>query len=125
MGYEVRMHIHSEWPLTKEDYPEEDFFHGVEIARIDLCKIGHGPLWDVIQQADTFGAFFADNGNDLISKDCYGDRLRRVPGKLVAEALEAELAADYYRRFSMALAMLNDALKGFGEEKIFCYFFGH
>jgi hypothetical protein len=125
MGYELRMHIHSEMPATKEDYLEEGFFHGVEIGRLDLCKIKHGPLWDAIQQSDTFGAFFADNGNDIVTKDCYEDKIRRVPGTVVKQALEEELEKEYYRRFSMALAMLNDILRGWPEEQIFCYFYGH
>jgi hypothetical protein len=132
MGYELRMHIHDE--------PDVDYFtsendptirHGIEVAVVDLCKIGYyGRMVDLIDKArkenKLFGSFYATDGDTMVERDRYNDKLARIPGVDVLRVLREEMGGEEkYRRFQIAEATLAAVLDTFEKDRIYCYFFGH
>lgn len=55
--------------------------------------------------------------------DCYGDRVVCVPGVQFLAALKKDYVLEKYRRYEMAIAMLESILKHFPDAKVFTY--GH
>lgn len=125
----IRHKINSELPDGADLFPLQPI-HGVEIGRIDLCCIV-GELAKLVASTDLDpGAFFADDGNKLISRDRYDEKIRRVLARDVLKAMERDIKqgekdGHVYRRFSIAHALLKSILDTFDANNITCYFFGH
>jgi len=65
-----------------------------------------------------------DNIEDgVITKDCYSDNLVCVPGVRFLKALKEDFVQEKYRRYEMAIAMLESILKHFSDAQVFTY--GH
>lgn len=59
----------------------------------------------------------------IISRDCYHDNIVCVPGVRFLKALKEDYDMEKYRRYEMAIAMLESILKHFPDAKVFTY--GH
>jgi hypothetical protein len=57
------------------------------------------------------------------TKDCYDDNIVCVPGVQFLKALKEDYVQEKYRRYEMAIAMLESILKHFPDAKVFTY--GH
>jgi hypothetical protein len=117
MGYEVKLIVGEVL-----SYDPDAVKTLLEICRVDLCKPGYGShtgqYLHVSRKAATeHFQFFADNGNDLISEDAYGEPLPAVDIDGLITAMEADQVEDAYRRFSLALAMLRE-LRTWDQEPI-------
>lgn len=109
MGYEVTLIAG-----TVLSFEQSDVKTLLEICRIDLSKPGYDTntgryLHESRLAATVYYQFFADNGNDRISEDRYGESLPAVEIEGLIAAMQADQDEDgYYRRFSLALAALRD-----------------
>ena len=103
-------------------------------AEVDMCKMGMGPFSTLVEKSKNKDKKLVyrwfEGGNTTLTEDCYGDKFKPVPIKLVIEALEAEqkkeaLEGDYrYRRTAWALALLKSISETSGEE-FTVLFYGH
>lgn len=109
MGYEVKLIAG-----TVLSFEQSDVKTLLEICRIDLSKPGYDTntgryLNESRKAATVHYQFFADNGNDRISEDRYGEPLPAVDIDALIAAMQADQdEGGYYRRFSLALAALQD-----------------
>ena len=73
MGYESRIYIVMEYPK----YAYDEMPYGSVIAMFDLRKMGywqlHGRYFPHLFDTPRTCEFYADDGNTIISEDCYGD----------------------------------------------------
>lgn len=125
-GFHPKMH---KGKIVRTGRKEHWFNH---MATVDLCKLGDGPLSDLIslthkraKECATTDVhyYFADDGNTRIIEDRYGDGFYPVS---VAEALAAAKAmagAETYRRLKWAIALL-ESMKG-ESEGLSVLFYGH
>ena len=107
MGYESRLYIVEKSTLK---HINKEKVWGEVIAHFDLSKIGKAAD-KFLSYPDTDCFIYADNGNDEILEDKYGDNLKEIPIedaiRILIEAAEKDNW--YYRRFSPAIGLL----KGF------------
>jgi hypothetical protein len=130
MGYDVKMKIGEFHPESKD---KKIWFQ--PFAEVDLCVIGQeGELPKLVKSSlrkKNQGIYwYADNGNDTIEQDCYGDYPTPVPLKDVLAALEEDVRndPDRYRRTRWALALVRAMWETEHEHKsdsIKVMFFGH
>lgn len=84
---------------------------GSEIARFNLSNIdksNFAHLWKKTQkESQEYFGFWGDNGNSIITEDLYGDPLFGMPIKDCINALSRDCSEDTYRRFPIALNLLN------------------
>jgi len=123
MGYETRVYLGDFSKPTS--YIEN-------IAQINLCKIGYeNHLSDYIGSLpflDDNVRFYGEDGNSPIREDAYGERLRiENDPKKILELMIRENKKETYRRFSMAIALLESFLKEFGNQSEYpvLLFFGY
>lgn len=107
MGYETKLIIGEE--MTWDKRPDGSKLI-LEICRIDLSKCGYtsataGVLGAASKSGEHF-CFYADNGNDYVTEDCYGDKVTAVDIDALIAAMESDQKKGTYRRFSLALALL-------------------
>lgn len=97
------------------------------VAMVDLCKASSGEVGDVISKGHAeggdCGGFYDDGGNAAIIKDCYGACMTFVSPQEVLAAMKAH--KEPYRRFAIAIATLEAAIKGFPCEPLQVLFFGY
>lgn len=128
MSHDFRMHIVSE--AVGGNTPVAGLVCGVEIARIDLCRLDyHDATFKAIcaqqkKPARIFGSFFADNGIDVITTDRYDCKLARIPGQFVHSLFSNEVLKGQ-RRVCLAAPLLDRAMDLWPAGSIYCYFFGH
>lgn len=97
------------------------------VAVIDLSKCGL-PDWTCSFEESSgehlYGPF---DGNNLLGLDPYGKYRRAIPVMAVVKALRAcvDGSKEPYRRYVAALALLEGLLKGFPEEELFVFVWGH
>ena len=119
MGYELKMYL-----ATKHSHSE----YRQVIGTIDLCKLGRGKLADFIQdsKAESEDVFvYASDGNTRITEDSYGDKLWEVDvEKLLPVMVEAN-KKEPYRRFNLAIPMMETLLKDFKEVTPVAIFYGY
>lgn len=128
MGYETRLHIGIEYDPA---WNYERTIH--EIARVDLSKAGYttrtGRLLAQARNSDEHFTLWADNGNDRITEDSYGDALTAVDMDELINAMHADNAEEPYRRFTVALALLtairNDPEWNYERDRIRVVQYGH
>lgn len=122
MGYESRLYVINKsttstvvyngeliYDIEDERYAKgKPMFWGEKIAMFNLCKVYD--VVDAIKDYSATNAFiFADNGNDLIVEDLYGEPLTEIPLKDMIQILEKASKGDRYRRWNPCIQML----KGF------------
>lgn len=91
------------------------------VAMVDLCKASYNEMADVINQghdqAGERGGFYDSGGNNIIVEDCYGDPMTFVDPKEVLRAMKADEGKEKYRRFTMAIPLLEAAINNFSERE--------
>lgn len=132
MGYETRLY-------TGQEYPMVEGFDKVPtvgvIAMVDLSKAGcntnTGKFLAEARKSDEHFAFYAEDGDTLITEDRYGEKLTAVDIAGLVEAMEKDQAEDYdYRRYALAIPVLRCFLEhpGWVNDKftrIRCIQFGY
>lgn len=143
-------HADSEWKLSDKRYSDDSGWEPVRdeageivltgrkeiyfqtMAVLDLCKIGTGPLRAVVEASkarakaeagERFHFRYADNGDDRIVEDRYGDVFWPVPVAGVLRALKANNRRDGYRRFAWAIALLESMVGD--QQELTVLFYGH
>ena len=123
MGYEVKLYVGENCGDAVRDEKSGAFFS--VIGMVDLCKPGRGEVSDLSEQATGAPVYlYSDDGNTKLTHDRYDKRLTAVPVADVLAAIKAENAGLAYRRYDMAIAMLEAAQHQFGD-RLCCVMFGH
>lgn len=121
MGYEIKIHV-GEW------HNRGEFQHFIEIASLDLCKPGTPNLIFEESDPDVFHVFiWSGDGNTRLTEDEYGDKIKAVSIKrAIKEFKKLVIGNNPYRRFVIALAMLEAINNTFDEqENVVVAFYGH
>lgn len=120
MGYEVKM-IVGTTPLSPDSHPDQPskgLFWIREIAELELCNIGDGPLYKLIQKYKAMKQhpcyFYGSDGNTQVSTDRYDEALYKIPAKEVLKALRKDDLE--YRRIPIAIDLLKAIIKEFPKE---------
>jgi hypothetical protein len=97
-------------------------------AEIDLCKCGYSSAVSKLDQINKDESHFwewygSGDGNNAITEDRYGDKLKPIPISDVVAALESDEKNDNYRRFKWALALLKSMQDEPEDLKVLIY--GH
>jgi hypothetical protein len=122
MGYETIMHV-GEVGFTSAD---EDRRYFSLVASIDLSKPGYDSAVYKLATGElgTPVYIYAANGNDRLTVDCYDRELVAVDATAAIAALKKDTREkDPYRRFIIALALLESAVERF--DKLQVVFYGH
>jgi len=104
--------------------------HMFLVAMVDLCKIGTGPLSDLVRKSVVKDKNLRsvikwfDGPNSDCDKDAYGDSFKPVSLSAVIKALKEELKGEPYNRFSYALALC-EAVKADNTRNCIVLFEGH
>jgi len=100
-----------------------------------VYKFGHNGVgdkdWKTLQESDLWEndawqkklteAFYEEH----VILDDYGDRLVEIPATEFLQALKESNEAEPYRRFSMAIALIEETLKHFEPERLFVITYGY
>lgn len=139
MGYEIRLHILIvfSFPIDKEN----NIKGGSEIAVVDLCKCGNDKFSKYVAEMkkeaeknpEIRAGFFATDGDTIITKDKYDSWLPMLDPAKCLEYLEEgfeESKKEYedkcgYRRYELAIFMLEVIVERFPEKHITVLPFGH
>ena len=107
MGYESKLYVVEK---TKVPTHNDKYKYAQVIAMFDLCKVGLHRS----QFRDTEYAFYADDGNTLVTEDCYGDSIGELTISEMIKIIEEKQTDDPgYRRWKPCLALL----KSFDENE--------
>ena len=135
MGYETRIYLCERLTFPRAPLMEDY----LKIAMIDLSKAGDGEVAKVFKQGrERSKAWIKKGGNapyaewrlcrecereDPIIEDMYGDPLGANTAEEVLLALKHDNEKDRYRRFDIAIAMIEAAMGKFRDLHILS--FGH
>jgi len=119
MGYEVKMYV-GEHTKSGEGYISV-------IGMVDLCKPDY---LDAVSKIDSEvsaikGYIYCDDGNTKMELDRYEKPVRIHLATAMLEALKSANKKEPYRRYSIAIAMLKEALKHFRAETLVVVLYGH
>lgn len=134
MGYETRLHIG-----MVNDYGSNDKKGWHEIATINLSKVAHDEMGELIERIRSVskpgkieeeykGGFkFVEmyHGDEAITEDSYGDDLVAVPAEAVLYAMKHDNSKEPYRRFPPAIALLESIIQNFEKDEIYCILYGY
>ena len=123
--------------LSKDDEKQIFTAHVTStIAMVDLCKCGglvsslisnghHDPLKERTNSRGIMWDTF--DGNKYISVDQYGDPMYLIPSKEVLEVLKKEQEIRPYRRYDMAIKLLESTIFHFdlANHPTYVMFFGY
>lgn len=126
MGYETRLHIgelgNTEW--NKENGTKKNPIYLMEISQVDLCKCDSTFINDVAMSMRRGKyVYFYPDGNTKTIEDSYGDRLKAIPAKTILKHLKKANEVENYRRYSMAIALLEVVVETFHNPYVMTY--GH
>jgi hypothetical protein len=139
MGYDLRLHIseHVPYESARSTKKTPHHFSKGGIATLEMCNVGSDVL-DAISIVRGKYVYIYDmvwnndnNGEDVyleekVVDDNYGDRLKIIPVQKLLKILKIEEAKDDgYRRFRMAIAILESLLKDFAPKYLYVLPFGH
>ena len=111
MGYESKLYI-CEGGRSLTDQNGMKF--APIIAMLNLSKTGMDEVAEVCYSSpETKYYIYADDGNTKILEDRYGEKLREVDIDLLISAMSEENRRGYYRRYQMAIGVLETAKKDF------------
>lgn len=130
MGYEAKLIIVQKWSNPLSLHVREGVHMGMEIARLDLPKPGSDSnickmAMDRQKRCREQWGFWGDDGNTVIKRDCYNTPLVGIPIEDFLRELERDCAKDEYRRFHIALDMLQSIKKRFERQSIVVLWYGH
>ena len=132
MGYELKCMLGTKH--DKKGLPKGIKFYFIKIATVDLCKcvVDNGGIENLLNRKAKRGnaklyprACFFSQGDDCVIKDHYDDDLRLIAVQEVLDAMIADNKVEPYRRFTMTIPLLKNAIKGFGKGVLYCILFGH
>jgi hypothetical protein len=134
MGYETKMYV-AEVHDDFMDWEEGRLAYAQVIGMVDLCKTGYySNTGELIRRQTTKEPvvfFYGTDGNTRVTEDHYGDALGVISIPDMIAAMKADIEADKaagelpYRRFVIALAMLEQIAETFDLSKTFVITFGH
>ena len=119
MGYEVKMYVGEHSNIG-------DGYISV-IGMVDLCKPDYR---DAVSKIDSEtsaikGYIYCDDGNTKLELDRYDRPVRIHLATAMLEALQAANKREKYRRYSIAIAFLKEALKHFPAETLVVVLYGY
>jgi hypothetical protein len=125
MGYEVRL-VLLDFRKDAHKVFGANAPYASTIGTLDLCKVG-SEICDGIEKAELFGArvafYLPGNGDEHVKTDMYGKKVKAFKAKRMLSILKKANDPDY-RRFKMAIPLLEQFIEGFGENAyVGC--FGH
>lgn len=125
MGYEVNM-ILLDRRKDAHKVSGSDLPYASLVGTLDLCKVGR-EVCDGIEKAERFGArvafYLPGNGDEHVKTDMYGKKVKAFKARRMINILKKS-DDPTYRRFTMAIALLEEFINGFGENAyVGC--FGH
>ena len=111
MGYEIKIIVGVKYGNYIND-----------IAQVDLCKsiIRSTKLNDDAEET----GFYSDCG-EMITKDVYGEKLYANDIYTVLETIKAAHEEEYYRRYAIAIPMLESIIRDFQGSELRCILYGH
>lgn len=117
MGYETKIYISR----------VEDDGYCSQIAMVDLSKCGQGKFATLVKESTpaTPEYFLLFGDDDKVDKDMYDSPLSCMSATDALFALRQDNERDPYRRFNIAIAMIEQAIDGFSEESIKIIGYGH
>lgn len=95
------------------------------IAMVDLSNCGHETKMGTLYRRGPRAYFYGSDGNTIICEDSYGAKLTALDPAKVLKAMEADNKGNSYRRYEMAIPMLQAAIKGFPKKSLRVVLFGH
>jgi hypothetical protein len=119
MGYETKMYLAES---QAEIIPGEKRYAKI-VGMIDLCKVGGGEFMSLrekcldSQAGESTHYFYADDGDTQITEDCYGDPIVELDPEEVLRALKTDNTNEPYRRFEVAIGMLEKFTQYFEGNK--------
>lgn len=141
MGYDLRLHIseHVPYESARSTKTTPHHFSKGGIATLEMCNVGsdvldaidivskrHGKyvyIYDMVWNNDRDGDVYLE---EKVKDDSYGDTLRIIPAQKLLKILKIEEAKeDGYRRFRMAISILESLLKDFAPKYLYVLPFGH
>lgn len=134
MGYELEMHVGEISDGLGKVTGGGKYF--MNVATIDLCKCGNSPIGQLVAKAKKKTCklpkvyWYGSNGDTRITEDRYNDALRALDPKRVLAAIRKGFEeskqeySDGYRRYAMAIALLESTIPRFGKN-LKVAFFGH
>jgi hypothetical protein len=121
MGYEVKMFLveHYDSDETKPTYA------GI-VGMVDLCKISNGKIAQLDGKRPEAPELYiyAEDGNTRTLEDSYGHNLGVYNPNEVLAALKRDNTPEKYRRYDMAIGLLEATIPVFGDE-LKVVFYGH
>ena len=115
MGYEVTMYIGE---ISTFENEGKHYFS--IIGMVELSKPGYSS--EIYQMSSNKSPgfheiyFYGTDGNKQITEDDYGNTLKVLLPRRVLQALKRDNANDPYRRFELAIALLERSILNFGNE---------
>jgi hypothetical protein len=145
MGYDSRLIIVTAPHLGKDNKPTDtwkDTPFCLELASVDLCKVGPGPVGELfaasiraekvrIEFNGWRYSFYGADGNTQVSIDRYNDPVSPVDLDDLIAAIHSEIDGEEYpyRRHTMALGLLEaiaaDKAQGRWPEGVVVLHYGH
>ena len=145
MGYDTTLYVVDHYSHTGDKVHYDIYEHdgktvkylarpsGSVIATIDLSKAGYqtntGRALSTARGAkeNTGWELYLSGSKDGRApfKDLYGEKVSSVPVSDLLDALKADNAVEYYRRFGIAIAVIEAVLKDFDPASIMIFQYGH
>ena len=124
MGYDLTIHV-GEVDIYGDPPTEKNPAYFRIIGTVDLCKVDDGFYTDMYNSRKLgVPVYFYPDGDTQTTEDMYGDKLTAVPAIEVLNHLKKTFDADDpYRRYEMAIAMLEVVVKRFDSPYVMQ--FGH
>lgn len=118
MGYESKIYI-----VKKSEY----FAYNEVIATFDLCKMGYerygGKTFRDLFTLPLDGDMYGDDGETLITEDCYGDPVEGAELSDVLKWLRKFNRDDDYWRAKVFQKLLEQFAKH--DDTLYCYHYGY
>ena len=123
MGYESKLYVVEKHHTLSRKINGKDMLFGEVVAVFNLCKV-YDVSGRVKSYKDTDAYIYADNDDDKIVVDRYGDPLKEIPLSDMIDILEEAAANDSYRRYGPCIAYLK-AIDPIEWEDIVVLHYGH
>lgn len=122
MGYEAKMLVGEVSAPFSGDEARGSWFR--VIAMLELCKVGSDlHLAGAVSNRPVF--FYGIDGNTEVTEDDYGKRLTALEVQEVLRDLQNANAKEPYRRFQMAIELLESITDKFPTDRLGVVLYGH
>lgn len=119
MGYEIKIFVGQ----FNNNHPEGYFS---PVAMVDICKPGYeSEVYKISKEPGTPCFFYELDGNTKVTEDRYQKRLGVIDLDSVTKSLRQDSKRDEYRRFKIALDVLESVKSRFKDDEIGCVLFGY